>query len=150
MSTGTTPQACLRRASAQAPGARCTPMLRPPLLICRLWAFNGLAKIGEELLNAPDRTLVALYLPLPAVPGATASISPPGLGNRARPPGDLPCPGSAAAACPHALARSDPPNLARELLGEPEVAIGPARDAERLAARIGHPAPPPPDLRDAG
>jgi hypothetical protein len=108
-------------------------MLLPPLLICRLWAFDGLAKIGEELLNAPDRTLVTLYLPLPAVPGATASIPPPGLGRGARPPGDLPALCLSAAACPLALARSDPPNLARELLGEPEVAIRPGRDAERLA-----------------
>jgi len=104
-------------------------MLLPPLLICRLWAFDGLAKIGEELLNAPDRTLVTLYLPLPAVPGATASIPPPGLGRGARPPGDLPALCLSAAACPLALARSDPPNLARELFGEPEVAIRPGRDA---------------------
>ncbi len=70
--------------------------------------------------------------------GATSS-QPPGLGRSARPARDV-CPTlrSASAACPHALARSDPPNLARKLLGEPQVAIRPARDAERLAALIGH------------
>ncbi len=45
------------------------------------------------------------------------------------------CPGlrSAAAACPHALARGDTPNLARILLDEPEIAIRPGRDASRPA-----------------
>ena len=42
-------------------------MLPPPLLICRLCAFDGLAKIGEELLNAPDRTLVALDFTRPTM-----------------------------------------------------------------------------------
>src|SRR5258708_6119339 len=55
------------------------------------------------------------------------------LGRSARPTEDPPALCSAAAACPYALARSDPPNLARELLGEPEVAIGPGRDAPRPA-----------------
>src|SRR5215469_11048211 len=42
---------------------------------------------SEKLLDAPDRTLVALSLPLPAVPVATASREPPGLGSGARPKG---------------------------------------------------------------
>src|SRR6266702_1653447 len=67
MCTVTAPQACLRRASAQAPGARCAQMLPPPLLICRLLAFDGLAKIGEELLNALDRALVALDFTRPTM-----------------------------------------------------------------------------------
>src|SRR6266487_2398559 len=40
---------------------------------------------------------------------------------------------SAVAACPHALLRGDPPNLAHILLGEPEVAIRPGCDALRSA-----------------
>lgn len=44
---------------------------------------------------------------------------------------DPPALRSAAAVCPHALARGDAPNLGRELLGEPEVAIRSGRDAER-------------------
>src|SRR5260370_28425122 len=51
---------------SRAPGARCAQRLLPPLLTCRLWTFDGLAKIDEELLKPPDRTLVALDLPLPA------------------------------------------------------------------------------------
>src|SRR5260221_8409731 len=66
MSTIPLLQACLRRASARAPGARCAESLPPPLLIRRLWTLDGLAKIDEELLKPPDRTLVALDLPLPA------------------------------------------------------------------------------------
>ncbi len=42
-----------------------------------------------------------------------------------------------AATCPHALARSDAPNLVGELLGEPEVAIRPGRDGERPTVRQG-------------
>jgi hypothetical protein len=42
-------------------------MLPPPLLTCRLWTFDGLAKIDKELLKPPDCTLVALDLPPPAM-----------------------------------------------------------------------------------
>ena len=44
---------------------------------------------------------------------------------------------SAVAACPHALARGDAPNLAPNLLGEPQVAIRAARDALRPATGRG-------------
>ena len=59
---------------------------------------------------------------------ASASREPPGLGRGTRPPEDPSALRSAAAACPHALARGNVPNLARKDLGEPEVAIGSGRD----------------------
>ncbi len=45
------------------------------------------------------------------------------------------CLRSAAAACPHALLRGDPPNLVPPVLGEPDVAIRAGRDALRVAAK---------------
>src|SRR6266568_2778654 len=49
----------------------------------------------------------------------------------------LPALRSAAAACPHALLRGDAPDLVPIELGEPEVAIGPGRDALRFATARG-------------
>ena len=66
------------------------------------------------------------------MPG-TASIQPPGLGRSARLTGDPLALRSAAAACPYALLRGDPPNLAHILLGEPDVAIWAGCDAIRSA-----------------
>jgi hypothetical protein len=73
MSTIPVPQACLRRASARAPGARCAGPLHPlhhtacSSLVSCFWTFDGLAKIDEELLKSLDRTLVTLDLPLPSM-----------------------------------------------------------------------------------
>ena len=54
--------------------------------------------------------------------------------------GQPPCPAlrAATAACPHALARGDAPNLVPIELGEPDVTRvgGPGRDAQRLAAKF--------------
>ena len=55
----------------------------------------------------------------------------------ARPVRDPPTLRSAAAAVPHALLHGDPPNLVADMLREPEVAIGPGRDALRRAPERG-------------
>src|SRR2546430_17493054 len=71
MSTVTAPQACLRRASAQAPGARYAGPLPPLHRVghCRLVhgfrTIDGFAKIGQQLLKTANGTPMPLDLPLP-------------------------------------------------------------------------------------
>src|SRR6266571_4181148 len=65
---------CLRRASAQAPGARCAEP--PPPLHCLghcsfvhgFRAIDGLAKIGQQLLKTAKRTPMPFDFALPPVP----------------------------------------------------------------------------------